>query len=183
MVGFVPSRIFLTKGAGRHKEKLASFELALREARIARFNLVRVSSIFPPGCKTIPRNKGLSRLDSGEVVFCVLSENATNEPHRLISSSIGVAVPRDSSKWGYLSEVHDYGMKTDQAADMSEDLAASMLGTTLGYEVDPDKAWSEKEQAYKSSGLFIRTTNITQTARGRKDLWATAVALAVFIFE
>jgi arginine decarboxylase len=53
----------------------------------------------------------------------------------------------------------------------------------LGFEVDPDKAWSEKEQVYKSSGLIIRTSNITQTARGQKDIWTTTIALAMFIFD
>jgi len=48
-------------------------------------------------------------------------------------------------------------------------------------EIDPDKAWSEKEQAYKSSGLFIRTTNITQTAKGLEGLWTTTVAIAMFL--
>jgi arginine decarboxylase len=58
-----------------------------------------------------------------------------------------------------------------------------MLGTTLGIEVDPNIAWSEKEQVYKSSGTIIRTSNITQTARGKKDLWTTVVAVAVFLFD
>ena len=66
---------------------------------------------------------------------------------------------------------------------MSEDLAADMLGTTLGLEVDPDKAWSEKEQVYKASGLIIRTSNITQTARGQKGLWTTTVAIAVLLLD
>ena len=44
----VPKRLFFTKGVGKHKERLTSFELALRDAGIAAQNLVRVSSIFPP---------------------------------------------------------------------------------------------------------------------------------------
>jgi len=48
----VPKQLFLTKGMGKHKEKLTSFEMALRAAGIAQYNLVKVSSIFPPGCKT-----------------------------------------------------------------------------------------------------------------------------------
>ena len=183
MLDLVPTKMFLTRGVGRNKYKLKSFEEALRQAGVAQQNLVTVSSILPPRCKVVSRQEGVQLLSPGAITFCVLARSETNEHGRLIASSIGVAVPRDSSKWGYLSEVHEYGMKTQQAADMSEDLAASMLGTTLGFEVDPDKAWSEKEQAYKSSGLFIRTTNITQTARGQKDLWTTTVALAVFIFE
>ncbi|MGH2581963.1 MAG: pyruvoyl-dependent arginine decarboxylase, partial [Anaerolineales bacterium] len=48
----IPNRIFFTKGVGVHKDRLASFEAALRDAKIEKFNLVYVSSIFPPGCRT-----------------------------------------------------------------------------------------------------------------------------------
>ncbi|MEO0206696.1 MAG: pyruvoyl-dependent arginine decarboxylase, partial [candidate division WOR-3 bacterium] len=68
----IPKRLFLTKGVGKHKEKLASFEAALRDAGIAPFNIVRVSSILPPNCKIVSRTKGLQYLSPGEVVFCVM---------------------------------------------------------------------------------------------------------------
>lgn len=74
MVDLIPKYLFLTKGAGRHKEKLTSFEMALRDAGIAGFNLVRVSSIFPPGCKLIPKSKGLQILSPGQIIFTVLAE-------------------------------------------------------------------------------------------------------------
>jgi arginine decarboxylase len=183
MSGLVPTKVFLTKGLGRHRYQLKSFEEALRTAGVAQQNLVQVSSILPPKCKMISRDNGLRRLTPGEICYCVVARSDTDEHGRLVASSIGVAVPRDRSQWGYLSEVHGYGMDQQAAADMAEDLAAGMLGTTLGLEVDPNKAWSEKEQVYKSSGLIIRTTNITQTARGQKELWTTTVALAVFLFD
>jgi len=183
MSSLVPTKVFLTKGLGRHKYKLKSFEEALRNAGVAQQNLVQVSSILPPKCKVISRDNGLKRLIPGEICYCVMARSETNEHGRLVASSIGVAVPRDRSQWGYLSEVHGYGMDQQAAADMAEDLAAAMLGTTLGLEVDPNKAWSEKEQVYRSSGLIIRTSNITQTARGQKELWTTTVALAVFLFD
>lgn len=181
--GLVPKRMFLTKGVGRHKFKLKSFEDALRAAGVAQQNLVQVSSILPPHCKIISRNEGVKHLEPGSICFCVLARCDTDEYGRLTASSVGVAVPKDKSKWGYLSEVHSHGMNKREAEDMSEDLAAGMLGTTLGIDLDPDLAWSEKEQAYKSSGLFVKTTNITQTARGQKGLWTTTVALAVFLFD
>jgi len=179
----VPTKVFLTKGLGRHKYQLKSFEEALRTAGVAQQNLVQVSSIVPPKCKMISRDNGLKKLKPGEICYCVLARSDTDEHGRIVASGIGVAVPRDRTQWGYLSEVHGYGMNQQTAADMAEDLAAGMLGTTLGLEVDPNKAWSEKEQVYKSSGLIIRTTNITQTARGQQDLWTTTVALAVFLFD
>jgi len=183
MGNLVPTKVFLTKGIGRHKYQLKSFEEALRKAGIAQQNLVQVSSILPPNCKMISKERGLKELTPGEICFCVLARADTNEHGRLVASSVGVAVPRDRNQWGYLSEVHGHGMNHRAAADMAEDLAAGMLGTTLGFEVDPNQAWSEKEQVYKSSGLIIRTTNITQTACGQEDLWTTTVALAVFLFD
>jgi len=183
MQNLVPTKAFLTKGVGRHKYQLKSFEEALRKAGVAQQNLVQVSSILPPRCKIISRDKGLGQLTPGEVCYCVMARADTNENGRLVGSSVGIAVPKDVSKWGYLSEVHGHGMNQQEAADLAEDLAAGMLGTTLGLEVDPNKAWSEKEQVYRSSGLIIRTSNITQTARGKRELWTTTVAIAMFLFD
>jgi len=183
MIDLVPSEVFLTKGVGRHKYRLKSFEQALRAAGVAHQNLVQVSSILPPKCKIISRENGLGRLIPGQICHCVLARADTDEHGRLVASSVGVAVPKDKENWGYLSEVHGHGMNSKQAGDLAEDLAAGMLGTTLGLELDPDTAWSEKEQAYKSSGLFIRTTNITQTAKGQEGLWTTTVAMAMFLFD
>jgi len=58
----IPDKIFLTKGVGVHRERLASFELALRDAGIAFCNLVYVSSILPPGCTVLSKDKGLALL-------------------------------------------------------------------------------------------------------------------------
>ena len=180
----VPKRMFLTKGVGQHKFKLKSFEDALRDAGVAQQNLVQVSSILPPHCRIVSKNEGVKHLEPGAICFCVMARCETNEHGRMTASSVGVAIPKDHKEsGGYLSEVHAYGMNKREAEDMAEDLAAGMLGTTLGIDLDPDLAWSEKEQVYKSSGLFVETTSITQTARGQKDLWTTTVALAVFLFD
>jgi len=179
---FVPTRVFFTKGAGRHREKLNSFELALRNAGIARFNLVRVSSIFPPGCKIISKKDGLEELQTGQIVYTVLSENATNEPNRLLAASIGVAIPADRTHHGYLSEHHSFGQKEKVAGDYAEDLAAEMLATTLGIEFDPDKGYDELREFYKIDGRIVNTRNITQSAVGDKTtMWNTVLAAAVFL--
>jgi len=183
MDSLVPLRVFLTKGVGKHRYQLKSFEEALRQARVAQQNLVQVSSILPPNCKVIARENGLKSLVPGQITYCIMARSDTNEHGRLIASSIGIAVPKDRNNWGYISEVHGHGMNQQEAADMSEDLAADMLGTTLGLEVEPNQAWSEKEQVYKASGLIIRTSNITQTARGQKGLWATTVAIAMLLLD
>jgi len=177
---FKPAQMFLTKGMGRHREKLTSFELALRDAGIASFNLVSVSSIFPPHCKLLPWRRGLTRLDHGEIVYCVLARNQTDEPNRLMAATIGLAIPNDRSRYGYLSEHHSYGQNWRQASDYAEDMAATMLASTLGIEIDLDRAWDERKEEWKIAGHIVRTTNITQTATGKHGLWTSVVAAAVF---
>ncbi len=180
----VPRRIFFTKGVGKHKERLTSFELALRDAGIASQNLVRVSSIFPPNCKLISRTQGLKYLHHGEVVFTVVAENSTREPHRLMAASIGVAIPADRNTYGYLSEHHSFGETEDQAGDYAEELAAEMLATTLDVDFDPDRSWDEKKEIYRISNKIVRTANVTQSAIGdKRGLWTTVLAAAVMIFE
>ena len=180
----VPKRLFLTKGVGKHKERLTSFELALRDAGIASQNLVRVSSIFPPNCKLISRKEGLKYLHHGEVAFAVVAESSTREPHRLTAASIGLAIPADRNSYGYLSEHHSFGESEEEAGDYAEELAAEMLATTLDLEFDPDKSWDEKKEIYRISNKIVRTANITQTAVGnKKGLWRTVIAAAITIFE
>ncbi len=182
MIELVPKELFFTKGVGKHREKLTSFELALRAADIAACNLVRVSSIFPPGCRILPRSTGVRKLKPGQIAFVVMSEAATREPHRLVAATIGVAIPRDRRLFGYLSEHHSFGENEETAGDYAEELAAEMLATTLGLEFDPDKSWDEKKEVYRLSNRIVRTQNVTQTAVGDKQgLWTTVIAAAVIV--
>jgi arginine decarboxylase len=179
---YVPTKIFFTKGVGRHKEYLTSFELALRSANIEICNLVTVSSIFPTGCKRITKEEGLRELMPGQITFSVMARNSTNEPNRLVAASIGVALPADNSMYGYLSEHHPFGQTEKVAGEYAEDLAATMLATTLGVEFDPEKDWSERENIYKMSGKIVRSFNITQSAEGDKSgMWTTVLAAGILL--
>lgn len=178
----VPSKIFFTRGVGIHKDRLASFELALRQAGIERCNLVYVSSIFPPMAKELPREEGLREIQPGQIVYCVMARNDTNEPSRLVSAAIGLALPQEAEAYGYLSEHHAFGETEEISGEYAEDLAATMLATTLGIAFDPDCAWQEREQIYKASGKIIETKNICQVARGDQNgNWTTVIAAAVFV--
>ena len=158
--------------------------MALRNAKIAEYNLVKVSSIFPPNCKLIPRAQGIKKLNPGQVVYVVMSENSTREPHRLIASSVGLAMPKNSSPshYGYISEHHSFGETDSVAGEYAEDLAAYMLATILGAPFDPDKSYDEQKDIWKISGHVVKTRNITQSAVGNKNgLWTTVIAAIVFV--
>jgi len=179
-----PRFLFLTKGLGIHESRLRSFEHALRDAGIANQNIVLVSSILPPGCSLISKEEGIEYIKkaSGSVRFAVMARIDSDEPHRLIAASIGIARPSDPKFHGYISEYHEYGVVEQKAGDHSEDLAAEMLAETLGIEFNPDTAWNDKEKVFKVSGKILQTRNITQTAvSDKRGFWTTAIASAVFI--
>ena len=182
MLDLVAKKLFLTKGVGVADDKLTSFEFALRNAGIAGTNIVLISSIFPPQAKLISRKDGLKLIKPGQVLFTIYSRNQTNEPHRLVSASVGIAQPKDSSKYGYLSEYESFGQDERKTGDYAEDIAAQMLASSLGIPFDIDKSWDEKRQQWTISGQIYKTKNITQTARGDKNgKWTTVFAAAVLI--
>lgn len=156
----VPKKVFFTAGVGQHKDELVSFELALRDAGIERFNLVSVSSIFPPQCELIDMEDGLRELYPGQIVFCVMSRETSNEQGKMIYATVGAAVPSDPSLHGYLTEYHgEYN--GEDVGKRAEESAAYMLRTAFG--IEPAKTFS--------------VTKIAEV----KD-YTTVVAAAVFVF-
>lgn len=178
----VPRYMFFTKGVGTDREKLASFENALREAQIAHLNLVTVSSIFPPHCHILDIDTGLKRLEPGEITHCVMAKQQINEPGRRIVASIGLAIPAESGRYGYLSEHHGFGQTETEAGEYAEDLAASMLANTLGIEFDADKDYDERRNIYQMSGKIVESQHTSQGAMGAEgNRWTTVLAAAIFI--
>jgi arginine decarboxylase len=182
LLDLVAKKLFLTKGKGVHEDRLTSFEYALRDAGISGTNIVLISSIFPPGAKLVSKKEGLNLIKPGQVLFTIYSRNQTNEPHRLISASVGIAQPSDPKRYGYLSEYEAFGQNEKKAGDYAEDIAAQMLASSLGIQFDIDKSWDEKRQQWKISGQIYKSMNVTQTAIGdAKGRWTTVFAAAVLI--
>lgn len=182
MNNLIPKKAFFVSGLGIHKHKLASFEDALRNAGIAPYNLVHVSSILPPRCEIIEAEEGLKYFKHGQIVFCVMSRIDTCEPSRLIAAAVGLAVPNKKNRYGYISEHHSYGQTAEEAGEYAEDLAATMLATTLGIDFDPDEAWNARKDIYEASGQIIRTQAVSVAAEGdERGLWTTALASVIFV--
>jgi len=181
-MSLVPKAVCFVRGKGFHKSKLGSFEQALRDGGIAKYNIVKVSSILPPYCIEIPKEDGLPQLRAGQVLYTVLSRASSNEFNRLICASIGIAKPGDSRTYGYLSEHHTFGVKPEKAGEFAEDLAAEMLATTLGVPFDSEADYDEKQEIFRMNGKIVETKNITESATVREENeWATVLVAAVFI--
>jgi arginine decarboxylase len=179
----IPKSVFLTRGIGVHRHLLTAFEYALRDADIEQQNLVTVSSILPPRCELITPAAGVATLSPGEITFCVMARAETNEPGRRIAAGIGLARPKDAAHYGYISEHHCFGMTGSEIGDYVEDLAATMLASTLGIEFNPDGAWDERKRVYEMTDLIVDSLSVTAAAEGaRNGDWTCAVAAAVFRF-
>ncbi|MGC8547094.1 MAG: pyruvoyl-dependent arginine decarboxylase [Thermoplasmata archaeon] len=180
MSNMIPRKIFFTKGIGTHKSQLGSFENALRDAGIAKYNLVEVSSIFPPYAEIVDREEGLSELKPGQILFLVIARNSSNELSRLITASVGLAIPRNRTMYGYLSEHHSYGETAESAGKFAESLAAEMLASTMGLDsyLETDKETGK----FKLNDAILMTNNITASAvvKGVNE-WTTVIAAAVMI--
>jgi arginine decarboxylase len=160
----IPKKAFFTTGTGKHKEMLESFEMALRDAGIEKFNLVTVSSILPPGCEVVTKTDGLRELLPGEIVFTVMSRNSSNEPSRRITAAIGCAIPgHPHDEFGYISEHHSYGESEECAGQYAVELAREMFFT-----------W-KKEHPLKVN-YAARSAEVDEEGN-----WTTVIAAAVFI--
>ena len=155
----IPKKVFLTSGVGVNSDPLISFELALRDAGIEKFNLVPVSSILPPGCKIVERGEGLKELIPGQIVFCVMAKITSCEEGKRIFASIGAAIPPSPSSIGYIAEHTGFGDE-GEGGRYAETLAATMLESASG--VKPARV-------------------LSKTASARVTSCTTAVAAAVFV--
>ncbi len=178
---FVPQKAFFTTGVGRHKNKLQSFELALREACIEKLNLVYVSSIYPPNCKMVSREEATTLLHPGQITFCVMARNATDEKGRLVGSAVGMAFPANHEHYGYISEHHAFGQDEQEIGDFAEDLASTMLATTLGVEFNPETGYDERREIYLMSGKIVDSASAACVTKGVAGVWTTTIAAVVFL--
>jgi arginine decarboxylase len=160
----IPKKAFFTTGTGRHREMLESFEMALRDAGIEKFNLVTVSSILPPGCAVVEKEDGLRELVPGEIVFTVMSRNSSNEPSRRIAAAVGCAMPEHRPEdFGYISEHHSYGESDESAGQYAGKLAEEMFYT-----------WKNERPA--RIDYAARSAEVDEEGR-----WTTVIAAAVFL--
>jgi arginine decarboxylase len=166
----IPRKVFFTKGTGHGFNEILSFENALREAHISRYNLVTVSSILPPKCKIVSLEEGISELSAGQIVYLVLSritvDNSSSTAPERIFASIGVAKPNKSSFYGYVAENNGVFTNLEEIDKTTSDLATTLLVTSS-----------------KGSEQFeIETTNITNhTYTNKQEKYTTCIAAAVFI--
>ena len=109
-----------------------------------------------------------------------MGRNFTKEKGRLVGAAIGLAYPTDSH-YGYISEHHDFGIEERELGDFVEDLASTMLATTLGIDFDPEKDYDERREIYFMSGEIVDSISLPCVTTGVGGVYTTVLSAAVFI--
>ena len=185
IMAIVPTKFFLTKGTGVHEKEMRAFEEALRDAGIHYCNLIKTSSIIPPGCKRISPEEGKKYLKPGQITFAIIAQSQTNEPGQLVSAAIGVAQPKDKTQHGYLTELESVMGRTDE--DVEQDvieMALENLVTEWNPKFDGEKVYRKGKKNYRLEERDIAVDSIVESARGaEKNQFTVVVAVAVLVYE
>ena len=165
----VPQRVFLTAGQGQHSDRIHAFELALRDAGIEQCNLVPVSSVLPPGCRIVDREEGTVALVPGAITFCVMARDESDCDGTLLSTSVCIAVPKDTSRHGYIGECAGNGRPQEDIEADARELAQGMMATSLDIE------------SSRADEICAAAPTISCVTRAKDGVWNVAVAVAVFL--
>jgi arginine decarboxylase len=184
-MAIIPTKFFLTKGVGVHEKDMRAFEEALRDAGVHTCNMIKTSSVIPPGCKLISRAEGKRYLRPGQITFSVIAQSQTNEPGQRVVAGIGMAQPKDTKLYGYLTEIEEAIGRTDE--DVEEDvieMALENLVTEWNPKFDGASVYRKGKKNYKLEGRDIIVDSIVQSAEGaEKNQYTVVLVLAVFIYN
>lgn len=101
-----PNVFALVKGASEGRTRLNAFDNALLNAGVGDTNLMRMSSILPPGA--IQRDIEHIELPKGGLIPLAYASIDSTTPGRFISSAIAVGIPEDETEPGVIMEFEDH---------------------------------------------------------------------------
>jgi len=87
-----PKKFFVTAGSAGGKNHLNAFDNALLKARIGNLNLMRVSSILPPGVEYSPQME----IPPGSLVPTAYGYIISDVPGERIAAAVGVGFSKDT---------------------------------------------------------------------------------------
>jgi len=108
-----------TAGNAEGSTPLNAFDNALLAAGIGNINLVRISSILPPGVQLVP----LPRIKPGAIVPTAYAAQTSEVPGEVVAAAVGWARPEDHGKNGVIMEFHDKATREE-----AERMIVQMLG-------------------------------------------------------
>jgi len=145
---------FLTKGFGIADTYLLSFDRALRRAKIENYNLVKISSILPPGVK----RKNKISLPYSSILHIAYASLISNKKGEVISAVCGIAIPQNPEQIGMIMEWSDFERREKGIAEVKKMLESAMY----------------------DRGIKIKKIEIVSVEKNVKDFTCVFAGCAVF---
>jgi len=119
--------VSVADGIGTGPTTLAAFDAALRQAGIANFNLLILSSVIPPGSRVVVANSGPPKVngDWGDRLYVVLAAERVQE--RNVEAWAGLGWVQGPDGRGLFVEHHGHSEATVRA-----DITATLDSMTCG---------------------------------------------------
>ena len=97
-----PTKFFLVSGSSEGFTLLNAFDGALLASGVGDTNLVKMSSILPPGCQEM--NPRPLSLPQGALVPIAYASLCSEVPGEIISAAVAIGVPEDEDRAGLIME-------------------------------------------------------------------------------
>lgn len=126
--------IYVVRGIGTGRTALSAFDAALGDAGAADFNLVRLSSVIPPGSRVVELDGRHPIMGNhGDRLYCVYAAGYATRPGDVALAGIAWALKKDGSAAGFFVEhtASGRGHLEGMLSTSVEDLSANRDG---GYE-------------------------------------------------
>ncbi len=99
-MAIIANKYKLVAGSGDGAAELTAFDRALQSAGAGDYNLVKVTSILPPGAIS----GKLATIQIGAVLFAALGSCMSSKNNEMISSAAAIGFPSDRTKPGVIME-------------------------------------------------------------------------------
>ena len=144
-----PNVFCLVKGGSEGRTRLNAFDNSLLNAGVGDTNLMRMSSILPPGAQ----ERDITDIDlpAGGLIPLAYASIDSTTPGRYISSAIAVGIPENESEPGVIMEFEDHSK-----LDNVEKIVHQMV-------VDAFKTRGRALKEIKSIGIEHKVENCAAT--------------------
>jgi len=128
-------KIYLASGLGNGPTKLAAFDAALNDAGVANYNLLRLSSVVPPGSKIIPSDSPIPEEvmpgQWGDRLYVVIAEKRVDTPNAEAWAGIGWVQDEKTGKGLFVE--HEGESEKHVRRDIQQSLEALMATRNVDF--------------------------------------------------
>ena len=129
MIVATPTKYFMACGCAEGVTELNAFDAALLGAGVGDTNLVRVSSILPPGCEEVTSIE----LPPGALAPTAYASVSSRTPGQVITAAVAIALPEDDAHPGLIMEHHDHapGERVEEEARRMAEAGMEVRGKRI----------------------------------------------------